>query len=54
VRTAPISSYSKAREIAASLKEWIKEGKFFLQKPVENFSMEQSTKPLEIVSEEEL
>jgi uncharacterized protein (DUF39 family) len=54
VRTAPISSYSKAREIAASLKEWIKEGKFFLQKPVENFSMEQSPKSLEIVSEEEL
>jgi uncharacterized protein (DUF39 family) len=54
VRTAPISSYSKAREIADSLKDWIKEGKFLLQKPVEQFSMEQSPKPLEIVTEEEL
>jgi uncharacterized protein (DUF39 family) len=54
VRTAPISSYSKAREIAESLKQWIKDGKFFLQQPVEQFSMEQSVKPLEIVTEEEL
>lgn len=53
-RTAPISSHSKAREIAASLKQWIKDGKFYLQKPIEQFSMEQTCKPLEIVTEEEL
>jgi uncharacterized protein (DUF39 family) len=54
VRTAPISSYSKARKIAAVLKEWVKEGKFYLQKPVENFSLDQTFKPLEIVAEEEI
>lgn len=52
VRTAPISSYSKARKIAETLKEWIKEGNFYLQQPVENFSLDQSFKPLEIVTEE--
>jgi L-aspartate semialdehyde sulfurtransferase len=31
----PISSYSKAREIASLLKEWIDAGKFFLTEPVE-------------------
>jgi uncharacterized protein (DUF39 family) len=35
VRTFPISSYSKAREIAALLKEWIKAGSFLLTNPVE-------------------
>jgi len=54
VRTAPISSYSKARKIAATLKDWVKEGKFFLQQPVENFAMDQTFKPLEIVAEEEI
>lgn len=54
VRTAPISSLSKARKIAATLKEWIKQGEFFLQQPVENFSLDQTFKPLEIVTEEEI
>lgn len=54
VRTAPISSLNKARKIAATLKEWIKQGKFFLQQPVENFSLDQTFKPLEIVTEEEI
>ncbi len=54
VRTAPISSYSKARKIAAALKEWVRQGKFFLQQPVENFSLDQTFKPLEIVTEEEI
>jgi uncharacterized protein (DUF39 family) len=34
VPTGNLSSYSKAREIANILKEWIKEGKFFLAEPV--------------------
>ncbi len=34
VPTFPISSYSKAREIACILKEWIKSGKFLLTNPV--------------------
>jgi len=33
VSTAPLSSYYKAREIAAGLKQWIGEGKFFLTEP---------------------
>lgn len=35
VPTAGLSSYSKAREIAQILKEWIQAGKFFLTEPVE-------------------
>lgn len=34
VPTAPLSSYPKAREIAATLKEWICKGEFFLTEPV--------------------
>jgi len=33
VTTAPLSSYLKAREIAETLKEWIREGTFLLGKP---------------------
>lgn len=54
VRTASISSYSKARKIAETLKTWVKEGKFFVQQPVEPFKQDQSVKPLEIVAEEEI
>lgn len=35
IPTSGLSSYFKAREIAETLKEWIKTGKFFLTKPVE-------------------
>ena len=34
VRTAPLSSYSKAVEIAAILKEWMQRGEFLLTEPV--------------------
>ncbi|NCO66163.1 MAG: hypothetical protein COW32_01940 [Candidatus Aquicultor secundus] len=54
VRTAPISSYTRARKIAETLKTWVKEGKFFVQQPVETFKLGQSVKPLEIVTEEEI
>ncbi|MBQ1501526.1 MAG: homocysteine biosynthesis protein [Firmicutes bacterium] len=33
IRTAPLSSYTKALEIADTLKEWIKSGKFLLGHP---------------------
>ncbi len=33
IRTAPLSSYSKAQEIAAELKQWINDGKFELGQP---------------------
>ena len=35
VKTAPLSSIVKAREIATILKTWIAEGRFFLGKPVD-------------------
>lgn len=35
VRTSPLSSYPKAREIAETLKEWIRSGKFLLGEPVQ-------------------
>ncbi|MDI6873791.1 homocysteine biosynthesis protein [Candidatus Solincola sp.] len=35
VPTAPLSSYSRAREIAETLKEWIRQGRFLLSEPVE-------------------
>lgn len=34
VPTAPLSSYSKAQEIAKTLKDWIKNGQFLLTEPV--------------------
>jgi len=33
VQTAPISSYSRAKEIAEILKEWVETGKFYLSHP---------------------
>jgi len=35
VPTASLSSYSRAREIAATLKDWISQGRFLLTQPVE-------------------
>ncbi len=35
IPTAPLSSYSRAREIAETLKGWIKQGRFLLSEPVE-------------------
>ncbi|HGJ65714.1 TPA: hypothetical protein ENS27_10020, partial [bacterium] len=35
VPTTPLSSYSKAREIAETLKEWIKKGEFLLTEPAQ-------------------
>ena len=37
VPTSSVSSYAKARLIASSLKEWIEEGNYFLQEPIELF-----------------
>ena len=35
VPTTPLSSYAKAREIALTLKEWVKSGRFLLAEPVQ-------------------
>ncbi|HHV62911.1 MAG TPA: hypothetical protein GXX51_09770 [Firmicutes bacterium] len=53
VPTAPLSSLAKAREIAETLKTWIREGKFFVQQPVQPLPAEQLTKPLEIREKDE-
>lgn len=37
VRTAPVASLSKARKIAAELKEWLQKGDFEISKPVQMF-----------------
>jgi L-aspartate semialdehyde sulfurtransferase len=37
IRTAPVSSLSKARKIAAELKEWLQNGKFEITQPVQLF-----------------
>ncbi|MBC7334055.1 MAG: homocysteine biosynthesis protein [Actinobacteria bacterium] len=54
VQTGSISSYYKAREIANLLKDWIKEGKFYLTNYVAPLPAEERIKGLEIVSQEEL
>ncbi len=46
VRTAPISSMHRAREIAKSLQGWIEEGSFEITKPVEMFPKNTSQKGL--------
>lgn len=46
VRTAPLSSMKKAREIAQLLKEEIAKGNFLLSQPVEKLPTETSLKPL--------
>ena len=54
VPTGSISSYPKAREIALLLKDWIKKRSFTLTQPVASLPMQGMTKPLNIVSEDEL
>jgi uncharacterized protein (DUF39 family) len=46
--TKPLSNYKKARKTAETLKDLIQKGHFFLQKPVQYFSLNQSVKPLKI------
>jgi uncharacterized protein (DUF39 family)/ferredoxin len=48
VKTSPLSSYAKAREIAETLKKWIQKGQFKLSLPVENLPLYATVKPLEV------
>jgi uncharacterized protein (DUF39 family) len=48
VRTAPMSSITKSRQIANILKSWIMEKKFMLTQPVQMFPTNTSLKKLEI------
>lgn len=49
VKTASLSSLSKAREIANELKSWIQKGEFLLTEPVEVFPTDQLVQGLKIV-----
>jgi len=46
VRTAPVSSLSKARKIAAELKEWLQNGRFEITQPVQLFPQNTSLNSL--------
>ena len=46
VRTAPVSSLSKARKIAAELKEWLQNGEFEITQPVQLFPQNTSLNSL--------
>ncbi|MDQ7823027.1 MAG: homocysteine biosynthesis protein [Candidatus Eremiobacteraeota bacterium] len=48
IKTAPLSSYRMAREIAGTLKSWIKKGDFLLTTPVRPLEESLTAKPLEI------
>ncbi|MFW6022507.1 MAG: homocysteine biosynthesis protein [Halanaerobiaceae bacterium] len=51
VPTAPLSSMNKARKIAHELKDWIKQGEFYLEKPAQKLSTTRQFKPLNIKKE---
>jgi len=46
VRTAPVSSLSKARKIAEELKLWLQSGEFEISKPVQMFPKNTSLRGL--------
>jgi uncharacterized protein (DUF39 family) len=46
IRTAPVSSLSKARKIADELKQWLQSGEFEISKPVQMFPKNTSLKGL--------
>jgi len=51
IPTAPLSSLSKARQIAATLKDWIRNNKFTLQEPIKTFDKVAKLKTLEEIKE---
>lgn len=53
VRTAPVASLAKAREIAEKLKNWIQEGSFLLTEPVRPMPSGTSLKSLQEIKNEE-
>lgn len=46
VKSCPLTSLKKAREVAGELKQWIKKGKFRLTEPYETLSRERIFKPM--------
>lgn len=53
IRTAPVASLAKAREIAEKLKSWIQKGSFLLTEPVRPMPTGTSLKPLQEIQENE-
>lgn len=53
VRTAPVASLAKAREIASILKSWIQKGQFLLTEPVRPMPTGTSLKSLQEIKNEE-
>ena len=49
IKTAPLSSLHKARQIAEELKNWIKNDKFLLQEPIQLMPQNPGLKSLEVV-----
>lgn len=54
VRTAPLSSYMMAREIAAVLKVWIESGRMLLTTPVRSLPMDTKFMPLDELEEDQI
>jgi len=46
IPTAPLVSYSKSRQVALTLKQWIEQGDFFLSEPVARIPAHGSAKPM--------
>lgn len=53
IPTSPLSSLSRAREIAAVLKDWLQSGRFLLQEPVAPLPAESKVHSLAAIGEEE-
>ena len=51
ISSFPVSSYSKAREIAATLKGWIDSGTFFLSEPVEHLPRPGEAGPVQFLED---
>lgn len=53
VRTAPVASLAKAREIAGILKSWLQQGRFLLSEPVRPMPMGTNLKSLQEIKKED-
>lgn len=52
VRTSPLSSFHIARTIADELKQWIRNGEFFISNPVEQLPVRGTAKPMREIHEQ--
>jgi formate hydrogenlyase subunit 6/NADH:ubiquinone oxidoreductase subunit I len=46
IPTAPLVSYSKSKQVALTLKQWIEQGSFTLSEPVAKISTQDSSRPM--------